>query len=159
MTYRIHTVPDDPQSDAAFVVTLTLEEAAREGDSIGWEIRQADFEQPGDPNSAWTGAFPTVWSEDGLWWIQHADPDNPTEAEFTEPPWFAGAATAKGATQADLDFVMAGAPYVPGSGGPPHPTTGALDYSFTLAGEATPLKEGEEEPVEVEPTRTVPTEG
>jgi hypothetical protein len=155
-TYRIHEVPDDPQSDVVFVVTLTVKETARDGDYIGWEITEARLEQPGDPSAAWIGEFPAVWSPDGLWWIEHADPDNPTEAEFTEPPWVGGVATALEPAGQDLNFAIEGVSYVPPSGGAPHPTTGALDYNFTLVEAPTPLKEGEDEPVEIDPIRDPP---
>ena len=156
VTYRIHEVPDDPQSAVVFVVTLAVREAARDGDFIGWEITEARFEQPGSPSTLWVKESPMVWSPDGRWWLQHADPDDPASAEFAEPPWLAGIAAAQEPESADLSFALEGVPYEAGSGGAPHAVTGALDYTFTLVNDITPLKDDEDEPVEIDPIRPPP---
>lgn len=156
VTYRIHEVPDDPQSDVVFVVTLAVREAARDGDFISWEITEARFEQPGDPSAVWVKESPMVWSPDGRWWLRHADPDNPTSAEFTKPPRLIGAAIRQEAAGEDLNFVIEGVPHAPGWGTSSSSPGGALDYKFTLVGAGILIEEGEDDPVEIVPFREPP---
>jgi hypothetical protein len=152
IAYQIHEVPDDPNSPIVFTVTLKIEEVDREGDLVGWEVLEARFERTENTTRVWMKTVPFVATSDGLWWIEHADPNNPTIGEFVLPPEMSGTAPALGSVDPDLDFLFSGVAWDPEVLGSPYAVTGGLSYSFTLVGESEPLEEGENGPVEVEPT-------
>ncbi len=152
--YRVHEIPTDPESTVVFVVRLELTAADSDGNEIGWEITTAEFRQPGSGgDTIWAENSPYVDTADGLWWIEHADPEAPEESEFVLPPWLAGIATADNPQDDDLDYDLEGVEYSPPPlpGDPPYENTAALDYSFTLSQEEEPLEEGDDEPVDVPP--------
>jgi len=148
---RVHETPNDPESALVFVVWLELTAMDSDGDDVGWDIITAKFIQPGTPDTTWTDNSPYVDTADGLWWIEHADHEAPLDSEFVLPPWLAGTATADDPLDDDLDYDFAGVTYTAPSppGEPPYANTGALDYSFTLTLEQTPMEEGEDEPVDI----------
>jgi hypothetical protein len=152
VVYRIHEDPDDPDSAITFTVWLSLVEMDADGDSIGWKIKNIRFRQPGTggaPGKRWieSAPNPNVPTEDGLWWIDHADADNPQLSEFDHPPHLVGTATAVDPSDADLNYDFEGSTY---SGSPPWSPTAGLDYEFAVDGEPTPLIDGMDEPVELE---------
>ena len=149
VSYRIHETPDDPNSAVAFVVTLTIDEADRDGDKVGWEVVEAYIEKPDAPTGDWSTSDPLVWTTDGLWWITHADPDNPVLEEFASPPAITGTALAQSQGTENLNFELAGMVYSQQANGAPYAVNGALDYVFALVSATEPLKEGGEETVEV----------
>ncbi len=149
--YNIREVPTDPDSDVVFIVVLDLTAADSDGDWIGWEIATAEFWQPTGAKlySIWTDNTVDVDSPDGLWWVEHANPDKPDRSEFVLPPWLTGTATAEDPSNDDLDYDFEGVEYTPPPGGPPFEVTGALTYEFTLHQASEPLEEGDAEAVEI----------
>lgn len=144
--YRVHETPTNPESAVVFAVRLELRAVDSDANGVGWEITTAKFRQP---DTTWTEDSPYIDSPDGLWWVDHADPNAPEESEFVLPPLLVGTATADDPLDDDLDYDLEGVEYSPPPGEPPYENTGALDYSFTLAHEEDPLEEGDDEPVEV----------
>jgi hypothetical protein len=149
ISYKIHETPEDPNSAVVFVVTLTVDEADRDGDKVGWEVLEAYIEQAGTPASAWVKNAPLVWTTDGLWWITHADPDNPVVEEFASPPAITGTAEVHSQGTESLVFQLEGTVYDQQLKGTPYAVNGALDYVFALANTTEPLKEGGGEIVDV----------
>lgn len=151
--YLIHETPADPNSPVDFRIKLSLESSDQDGDEIGWDITSIEIREVGDPDAVWVDDDPIVPTEDGLWWVEHDDPNNPQNAEFTMPPRLQGTATAQQYAGDDLDYDFEGKTYTPPepSGEPPYQITAALDYTFTLVGDNTPIADGEDEPVEVPP--------
>jgi hypothetical protein len=150
VVYRIHDDPDDPNSAIVFTVMLSLEAEEVDENWIGWQITEIRFRQPGqngDPDTIWIESDPDVPAHDGLWWVDHADRDDPQLDEFAEPPHLVGIAAAVDPNDADLKYDFEGVGYTPGSGGPPWDATAALDYKFTLDGQSSPLESGTDEPV------------
>ena len=131
--FEMHEDPNDSESDVVFIVTFDLEGEDWVGDSVGWRLANVEFREIG------TGAPDTVWNEDsayalgidGLWWVDHADRYDPLPSEFVLAPIIAGLATAQDPADDDLDYFLGGVAYDPPPGGPPYPTTAALDYEFT----------------------------
>jgi hypothetical protein len=149
VVYKIHDDPSDPNSPVTFTIWLSLTEAAADGDSIGWAIDKVRFHevgQGGNPDRFWSVSDPDVPTADGLWWVDHADCGNPQLAEFDQPPHLSGVAIASESGYADLEYDFEGA--LPGSG--PWEPTAWLDFEFALAGEPTPLKSSDDEPVEID---------
>lgn len=149
VVYRIHDDPNDPNSDVVFSVWLELTATARDGDSVGWEIKLMRFRQvePGGADTFWKILHPTIPSVDGRWWIDHADGDNPQLGEFNDPPRLAGTATANDPEDDDLEYDFQG---TDSTGVAPWSATGRLDYEFALAGAPGPLLSGTDEPVEID---------
>ena len=105
MTCEIRETPGDSTSqlNITFVMVLTAKE--QDGDSIGWEVASVtinEFDANVDVISTWIDNSPSVSSSDGLWWITHADPDNPVDDEFTYSPPIAGTAGS------DMDYIFEG---------------------------------------------------
>jgi hypothetical protein len=153
VVYRIHDNPNDPDSAIVFTVMLSLEAQEADENSIGWQITEIRFRQPGqngDPDTIWIESDPDVPTQDGLWWVDHADRENPQLDEFDEPPHLVGIAAAADPNATDLKYDFEGVGYTPGSGGPPWDVTAALDYKFKLDGQSSPLESGTDEPVEID---------
>ncbi len=154
VTYLIHESAADPNSPVLLRVTLSLQAQDQDGSSIGWAVTGMSFVQPGVEGAAdrtWSETAPTLPTVDGLWWVEHADPNAPQTSEFSSPPALAGRAAAAVTTEADLDYELAG------TGGTavtsePGIITVSLNHKFMQVGEAIPLAEGTAEPVELEPT-------
>ncbi len=150
ITYEIHDIPTDPQSDVTFILDLDISAvvATVEGDAIGWDITAAVFTQPGGTGSTiWSIADPYVDTPSGLWWVDHADINRPSLAEFIFPPSLVGTAEPDDPQDDDLNYDLVGVEY---QGTPPYTVTSGLDYSFALAAEPEkPIKDGNDEPTDV----------
>ena len=138
-------------SAITFTVWLSLVEEDSDGDSIGWKIKNIRFRQPstgGARDKRWieSAPNPSVPTQDGLWWIDHADGDSPQLSKFNDPPHLVGTATAVDPNDADLDYEFEGSTY---SGSPPWDPTAGLEYEFTLDGEPASFLDATDEPVEV----------
>lgn len=153
--YRIRETPTDPDSLVVFVIIMELAPSDSDGNEIGWEITEMEFHQTHRFESEctiWVEESPMVPSADGLWWIEHQDPENPELSEFVMPPLLEGTADAQDPSNPDLHYRLEGVTYAPPPppGRQPFDITAALDYQFTLVGEQDPFEEGKEEPVEVD---------
>ena len=159
--YWIHETPTDPNSDITFKIRMWLASEEVDGDQVGWDVTTIEVRQMGDnggPDTVWTDTTPTVPTPDGLWWVEHADPDNPEAGEFVMPPGLTGTADADDPNDDDLVYDFEGVTYTPPQdpSEPPYDTTGALDYGFTLNGDEDPLASGEDKPVELPPVENDP---
>ena len=145
--YKIRETPKDPESDVVFVLQLEVEAVDSDGDWIGWEVTTLEIRKPpgtGQSWTIWTENSPSVDTTDGLWRIEHADPQAPKLSEFLEPPLIEGTVAAEDPSNPDMEYSVDGvvyqAPALPG--GPPFAPTGALDYVLTYEGEEEPAAEG-----------------
>lgn len=151
VVYRIHETPSDPESPAAYVVTLLLSAETMNGDDVGWRVAEIKIARASDsPPTLWYETLPEVDTGDGLWWIAHSDGEAPSLEEFTEAPPIAGTADAEAPSGDDLEYEIEGSVYAPPPppGTPPYAVTGSLSYSFKLESTSEPEGEGEEVPVE-----------
>ncbi len=130
--YWVHETPTDPESDVTFKIKLSLTEGAVDGDSIGWEIDSIEFRDPGNPDTVWVDSSPSVPSADGLWWIDHADADEPQTEEFAEPPHLDGTGDAQDPNDDDLDYDFEGFTYTPPPppAEPPYTVTASFNLYF-----------------------------
>lgn len=152
VVYRIHADPDDANSAVTFAVWLKLEQADVDGDSAGWDITSIRFRlvgEGGQPDTLWTVSEPNVPTSDGLWWVTHADPEDPQLCEFATPPHLTGTAPANESSDPDLNYDFEAGNYTTPPGGDPWDVTTGLSYSFTQVGDEDPVEAGEDEPVEV----------
>ena len=154
--YGIHETPADPNSPMAFLVTLSL--TARAGDcaKTGWSIDEIELRQVaanGGSDWVWTERNPHVSTEDGLWWVSHADVASPQSAEFVLPPHLVGAAVATDPNDPSLDYDFEGVTYTPPAAPelPPYPVTAATTFVFQVEGEPDPTETGESGPTEIDP--------
>ena len=150
--FAIRVDPADPTSAVQYVLTLTLSAAEQDGDWIGWEIENYQITERVTlgPDHVWDVDFPDVGTTDGLWWIEHADPDNPIPPEFTEPAPVADTAIANDPADPDLAFVIVGVEYTAPPEGPPYEVTAALDFEFRTSTDPNdpPDDSGDDEPVD-----------
>ncbi len=146
VTYSFRETPSDPQSDVLITLELYVSAQSQSGDDITWKINSARFREP-------TTSGQNTWTEDSpspsSWIVTHADPENPTATDFTDPPAMTGTAAADQVTNDDLDYdftlgtcdatcqSMYGGRVI------------AAEYSF-VAGTTVIAEEEEEEPVEVD---------
>jgi len=153
--YLIHETPTDPASAVVFVAELHLSAQDSAGSDVGWQIDKIVIRQPigtGSADRVWTESFPSVPTSDGLWWVTHTDPLKPKISEFALPPTLDSTADAADPAYADLDYQLAGVPYIspPPPGQPPYQNTVALDFVFWLVGATQPEEEGDDEVAELD---------
>jgi len=147
--YRVRETPNVPESAVVFTITLYLTASDMDNDEVGWEIDEIRFRQLNSQplQRLWIEDSPVVSSPDGLWWVEHADPQDPQIGEFDMPPLLTGTADAEHSEDPDLDYSFEGVAYV-SPPPPPFEDTVALDYTLTLEGEEEPIEEGDDEPAE-----------
>lgn len=149
--YELHTQPTVPESDVAFGVYVYLQ-AYEVGETwVKWEVTElvlVDYVK-GQYDRSWSIVAPYVDTVDGLWQVEHADPENPSADEFVLPPLVYDQAAANDPADPDLNFSFEGVPYTPPGGVAPYPTTAALDHEFTCLGAGDPFESGWGEPVYV----------
>ncbi len=151
--YNIRDLPGEPLSPVTWTIDLALQEADAAGNSIGWAVNSVTIcklDASGQPENTWLDAAPVVTSADGLWWVQHADPENPARSEFVLPPCIGGTAAAHNPANANMNYYLEGVPYDPSPGTAPFLITAALNYSLHLDGDPLPT-DGDDEPVELPP--------
>lgn len=149
VAYHIHDDPNDAESNVVFTTMLFLKASEFDGDSIGWQVNSIRI-QHFDPNQnvdeVWSENSPDVDTADGLWWVEHNDPNNPLLEDFGEPPPVAGTAENQQPNQRDMYYSIEGnAP--PGS--TPYTITGTLAYNFEPSDQAQPIRNGLDDPTEV----------
>jgi hypothetical protein len=156
VTYGIHETPTQSSGPIVFLVKLSLRRQNMDGSSIGWHITSIQIIQKGPNGSSdavWTQDNPSVSSPDGLWWIDHANAEEPQPSEFELSPHLTGTAAAADPNLPDLTYDVKGEPYavpLPPTQ-PPYVVTGAMDWNFTRVGDQNPLDEGSGDPIDVDP--------
>lgn len=151
--YWVHETPSDPNSPVTLKYELAL--CAVDGDctATGWavtsiEIRQVDL--LGGPDRVWTQDDPNLPTADGLWWVSHANVDDPQSSEFVLPPALEGIATAADPNDADLHYTVAGVAETP-----PDPTAyevaAVLSHELVLVGDQQAISADAGVPVDVDP--------
>ena len=162
LQFDLHETVGVPLSNKDFLVTMGLMKDQQDGDSIGWRVQVVTIREVngfGEVVETWFTTDPDVDTADQLWWIAHADPDNPVNSEFLIPPLIFGTAGHVNPTEPALYFGFEGAVYVAPPGGPPFTDTLALTTLLQEEDNPTPKKEETDEPVEmpVEPADPYPT--
>lgn len=151
--YRIREVPTDPQSRVVWDVILRLSAYSSSGNSVKWNVDRAEFIQydsQGSVIAGWVESSPAPGTPNGLWLVEHVDPEKPLLSEFDSPPLMNGKAVARDANDPDLDYDFEGGPNL----GPSSLYSGnvsAITYRFAHEGEAEPEGEGDDEPAEIQP--------
>ena len=154
LTVNVRETEGDHESPIEFTVTMGLMKDTVDGNDIGWKvivvtIREMDDE--GNVLNTWTKNSPDVNTADGLWWIEHADPDAPVNSEFLVTPLISGTAPSPNPSVVSLVFEFEGAIYVAPPEGAPYDDTSSL--TMLLRDEGTPppppKKDVEDEPAEV----------
>ena len=152
--FSIYLNPTDPESEVVFVVRLELAAQSSSAGQVGWDVTEIRFTRPmkyAFPDKVWVESSPVVDSPDGLWWIGHADVEDPVIGEFVMPTWLVGTATPEDPAEDDLEYDFVGVTYSPPEWPqtPPHETTAALTYSLKRAAAQVPIEEGDDEPIDV----------
>lgn len=151
--FAVHQNPDNPTSPIQYYFTLDVTAVSQDGNDIGWAVTSFSVTELVTLGNdiVWSLVDPFVDTEDGLWWVTHADPENPVRSEFILPVHIADTALAEDPSNADLDFDMKGESYTAPPGGAPYEVTAALDFSLKLsttpAGDP-PDDSGDDEPVD-----------
>lgn len=148
VTFQVHEDPSDPQSPIRLTFKLELTPVVRMSNAVGWRIEAVEIAQhtsDGDPDTVWRDATPPEYSDE-LWWVNHADPENPSTKEFSELPQLGGTAASVASAGANLLYSLASSAAI-------DPTTDRqmARATYSLALESNPetlIVEGEEEPVE-----------
>lgn len=149
--YNIRETPSNAASDIIFTITLDLEADQLDGDSVGWNIGEIRFERISD-GKKWTEDFggPSSYAP-GLWWIDHADHDDPQLAEFADPPLLDGRADAVATSDPDLDYTLEGGVCNAACQAMYGGNVAGLDVLLWVVEETEPEVDDDDEPAEVEP--------
>lgn len=148
--YLVYKDPTQEDSPVKLVIQMNLLRETQSNNLVGWRINAIQFlilDDEQNPSQSWTDESPEFQTQDGLWWLAHADPCQPVATEFILPPELIGTALADSTEPDDLDYSLAGTD--PTSPRPAFftPTT-YLTYRLILANEPEPIEEDEDEPVE-----------
>ncbi len=157
VSHSVYQDPNDPESDLIWMIVAYLTESDSVGNSIGWSVDKIKlFEVNADPtpDREWVDTAPTVDTPDGLWWIEHADPNSPDLAEFDMPPFIDGLADAQDPSDSDLDYEFEGVVYDEPAEGPQFALTAALN--MLMIENVIKLQEKSAEPVEIHNTQLPP---
>jgi hypothetical protein len=134
--YWVHETPAEPNSPVVIKYTLFLEAAGGDCTATGWRIAALEvrhMDPNGGPERVWTHSNPNVPTEDGLWWVNHADVSSPESADFSLPPHLVGVAAAADPNDPDLQYDVVGVDDAP-SNPPPYTVTAVLRHVLTLVG-------------------------
>lgn len=144
--------PEEPESSPKFSIKLSLKAQSMVGQSVGWAINRATIRRFVDevPDAEWQDTGAVVLTSDGLWWVEHANPQTPDLSEFANPPHIVGNADAKTGNVNDLDYDIEGVLYTPPPEGPPYAVTIGLNHYFIQQGGLTAEDTGIDEPVEAD---------
>lgn len=159
--FNLHETAGAPTSANDFLITLGLMIESQDGNSIGWDVIMVTIrklDENGDVVNTWFKNTPFVDTTDGLWWIEHADPQSPANGEFLIPPRIVDTAPSANPTEPSLVFDIEGALYVAPPDGAPFADTGLLTTWLQEEGNPPPPpnKDETDEPVEVPPHHEEP---
>lgn len=151
--YHLRENPADPQSAVLVTIRLELSAVDQDASTVGWEITHAHFDQYtslGEPVASWSIERPEVDTVDGLWWVAHEHPEEPSATDFTTAPSVSGAAPRVTGTGPDLLFSLApgalASQYQSYYGG----AVAGLTYALQEEGDEDDLADGQSEPAEVQ---------
>lgn len=149
--FAIHEDPSNPNSPIDYILSLSISAQEQDGDWIGWQVDNYQITEKATLGSdtIWDVDLPDVGTADGLWWVEHSDPDNPVRADFKAIAPVVDTAVADDPNGDDLEFDVSSGVYTPPQGGDPWEITTALDFTFTVSGEADPSDSGTDEPAEM----------
>lgn len=144
--FTLHETPSDPNSPVTFVIELDLASDEVNGSAVGWAVTRVQIQREDEQTSTvytWSDETPVVGTQDGLWWLTHADPNDPRIEEFTQPPALAGTGVETYQEQPDLDYDLEGHTYTPPEppAQPPYAVTALLDWRLQYADEQEPVSE------------------
>lgn len=142
--FSIYEDPADPESDLVLTIHLVLSAVDSSPTAVAWDVTKVALTQPdlnGGGATVTVDLSPSVDTPDGLWWIKHADLEDPKVSEFLLPPLVAGTAVEQNASNPELvDYEFEGTVYVP----PPSPeepsfqVTAAMNGVFWTLGQPKP---------------------
>ena len=122
ITFSFHEDRSDPETNLVWTFELVVEEADRDNCDVGWEIKSlyiTSYDGNGDPEDGWEDTTVVVDSQDGLWWLTHDDPDDPTGEEFADTPALEGTAELDFGNDDDVHYEVDFKPRTPQQGDPP----------------------------------------
>lgn len=145
--------PEDPESTVEIHAIVTLSAVEVDEENVGWSVASVEFIRgEGEDETSWVEVAPPLETPDGLWWVAHADVENPQLDEFIDTPLLSGRAYSDDPEEVDLLYEIESA--TPMEGGPFEQTSG-VSYLLAAADTNEPVKEGEQEPVETVDTRSI----
>lgn len=139
VTIGIRSNPDNPTSPVHYEAALSLSAVAQDGNWIGWEVVNLTFREKATlgTDTVWSIDYPLVDTQDELWWVEHADPNQPVRTDFKELAPITGVALPVTPGMKNLDFSIEGVPYTPPPEGAPYASTSAISFRLRLTTETT----------------------
>ncbi len=150
IVYLIRDVPGDPQSAVTLSVGIHLTQLDVVDGVALWRPDWMNFtryDEAGQAIETYFDPNPAFLTLDGLWPVEHIDPDQPRREEFIRPPAIQGQADPASPEGEPLDYYLEAAELQGQPTWIPYAVTATLDYSFVGSMEEGPI-EGEGEPVE-----------
>lgn len=148
LSYTIREDPSDPGSDVIFKVIMEMSAVDQDGNWIGWQVDTLYFVEPsqsGGDDEVWKTDIYDIDSADGLWWVEHEKPNDPSIKEFDMPPEISGEAPPLNSQyMGGLIFIYWGENIEHALG------EAKMGYTFTKTGEAEPEAEDEERITEID---------
>ena len=154
VVYYLRETPSNPESDILYRIGFELTAVSQDGDFVAWKIAELTIIELGVTaldDRVWVEVEPDLSAYEGVWWVEHANPEKPVVAEFADVPYFDGLATAEDPNDADMEYELK-AGYCDASCQAMYDgSVTAMNYRLRLEGEDDPEAEEEDfEPIEIE---------
>ena len=156
ISYYLREDPQDPNSDVSFTLNLTLEASILKPGSVAWDIALVTIIEHDQGDTYWSEENPFVDTSDGLWLVEHDDPQDPQPAEFAVPPLLSGTATPDDQQDPDLNYSLEGERYVRAPTPSYSGNVASLTYDLAADGGGQPQQADDDEPVEIFPESNPP---
>lgn len=151
--YDILKDSSDPNSGVEFHVVFEVSESDRDADWVGWHVDTLYIVQShaGGGETIYKTDSATVDTADGLWWIQHAKPDEPDAAEFDVAPMIHGTAPSVSSQYFQcLEY------YIVGLNLERYDYATRVKYGFSGCDEESPYKEKDDDDGEIDSDPWIP---
>lgn len=143
----IHEDPNDPNSAVKLTVRLSVHALSQSGAWVEWRVTQIEIEQNLPTVGLWTMNNPTLVTVDGSWWVNHAAPASPVDAEFGAPPRMTGTAVSQALGVGNVQFTIESAQEPPADS--PFMTSPLINYLLVMAQNNQTVGEGDENQGEI----------
>lgn len=105
INYYLRKTPTDPESDITYTISLEITAVSTNGSEVGWEVVEVTVDEANSIKN-WHEHYPELITSDGLWWVEHNDPDEPEGVDFIYPPTIVGTANTGLVSGYDMDYDM-----------------------------------------------------
>jgi hypothetical protein len=106
VSIHVYETRDDPETPEVVTFVLELKPDHQDGNEVAWGVDEVKVilrhDSGAQDDETFIDSSPTVATGDGLWTVEHDDPNAPTIEEFAQSPLISGHAV--GPSSKELDY-------------------------------------------------------